>query len=549
VRLLAPVTRAIRLAFRGRDLAWTLTAWGAYIAAEQGLEIALVIYAYGQGGIKAAGLLALARSLMAAGTAPFTSGLGDRFSRRAVLVVVASATAVVIAAMAVSVWVGLGPWPVYVLSMGTATLVPTYRPVQAAMLPQLSSTPAQLTAANVVVSMLEGVGNLAGPVLAGALIMWAGAQYGFLALAAVCAATAVAARRITFRGRPARRAEQRLGRPLTGFAAVIQNADVRVLIGTYTVSMLVWGAFFQVLLVAVAVQRLGIGSGATGLLASAAGLGAILGAVGSATLVGRRQLLPAMAIGVVAWSAALLALALTTATVVAYAMVIVPGAGLVLLDVVTFTLLQRAADDELLARVFGVLESLMRAAIGLGAVGVALLASNASLSTTLIVVAALQPIGLAVAWRGLRRVDRLAGAPPERIALLRSIEMFAYLTPAGMERVASHLEPVQARKGDVVIRQGDVGDRVYLVEGGALQVLKDGSHVADLGPGSMVGEIALLRDVPRTATVVASIDSDLYALGREEFLRTVAGDAAVRGGADTMVDARLTELGSLGATR
>jgi hypothetical protein len=131
--------------------------------------------------------------------------------------------------------------------------------------------------------MLEGVGNLAGPVLAGALIMWAGAQYGFLALSVLCVATALAASRIPFRGRPARRAEHRVGRPLTGFAAVIQNADVRVLIGTYTVSMLVWGAFFQVLLVAVAVQRLGVDSGATGLLASAAGLGAILGAMGSAT--------------------------------------------------------------------------------------------------------------------------------------------------------------------------------------------------------------------------------------------------------------------------
>jgi MFS family permease len=295
------------------------------------------------------------------------------------------------------------------------------------------------------------------------------------------------------------------------------------------------------------VQRLGIGSGATGLLASAAGLGAILGAVGSATLVGRRQLLPAMAIGMVAWSAALLALALTTATVVAYAMVIVPGAGLVLMDVVTFTLLQRAADDELLARVFGVLESMTRAAIGLGAVGVALLASNVSLSATLIVVAALQPIGLTLAWRGLRRVDRLAGAPPERIALLRSIEMFAFLTPAGLERVAAHLEPLRPRKGEVIIRQGDVGDRVYVVEGGALEVRKDGTHVADLGPGSMVGEIALLRDVPRTATVTATMDSDIYALGRDEFLRTVAGDSAIRGGADTMVDARLTELSSLGA--
>ena len=95
------------------------------------------------------------------------------------------------------------------------------------------------------------------------------------------------------------------------------------------------------------------------------------------------------------------------------------------------------------------------------------------------------------------------------------------------------------------MRQGERGDRVYLVEGGALEVLRDGSHVADLGPGSVAGEIALLRDVPRTATVVAAIDSDLYVLGRGEFLRTVAGDAGVAGGAAAMADARLDELESL----
>jgi len=546
LHLLAPVVRATRLAFRGRDLAWTLGAWGAYIAAEQGLEIALVIYAYSAGGIKATGLLALARSIVSAVTAPFSAGLGDRYPRHLMLVLAASGTAVVVGAMAVSSWAGSGPWPVYVLALLSAVVIPAYRPVQAALLPQLSSTPAQLTAANVTVSMLEGLGNLAGPVLAGALILAAGAHYSFLALALLSAATAVAASRIR-EERPTYRPAEGHSRKtlLAGFVTVAENADVRVLIGTFTVSMLVWGAFFQVLLVAVAVQRLGVNSGATGLLASAAGIGAILGAVGSAGLVGRRHLLPAMVIGVIAWSAALLILALTTATAVAYVMVIIPGAGLVLMDVVTFTLLQRAADDQVLARVFGVLESLMRAAIGIGAAGVALLASSASLSTTLIVVAALQPVGLAIAWRGLRRVDRLAGAPPERISLLRSIEMFEYLTPAGMERVAAHLEPMKAAKGTVVIRQGDVGDRVFLVDGGALEVLKDGAHVADLGPGSMVGEIALLRDVPRTATVVAAIDSDLYALGRDEFLRTVAGDAAVRGGADTMVDARLSELESL----
>jgi MFS family permease len=545
--LLTPVRRAVRLAFGGRDLGWTLTAWGAYIAGEQGLDIGLVVYAYDKGGIEATGLLALARSLVSAATAPFTAGLGDRYSRRAVLVATALATSTLVAAMSLSEAAGQSEWCVYALAVLAAVAIPAYRPVQAAMLPQLATTPAQLTAANVTVSMLEGVGNLAGPMLVGGLILAGGASWAFLALAALSLATAVSALRVTS-GRAAAtvaRPGRRRKRLLAGFATVVENADVRVLIGTFTVSMLVWGAFFQVLVVAVAVQRLGVHGGSAGLLASAAGIGAILGAVGSAGLVGRRHLVPTMTVGVIAWSAALVALAITTATAIAYAMVVVTGTGLVLMDVVTFTLLQRAADDEVLARVFGVLESMMRAAIGVGAVAVAVLASHTSLSTTLFVVAALQPVGLLVAWRGLRRVDRLAGAAPERIALLRGVEMFSYLTPAGLERVASHLEPLRAERGQVLMRQGDHGDRVYLVEGGALEVLRDGSHVADLGPGSVAGEIALLRDVPRTATVVAAIESDLFVLGRDEFLRTVAGDAAVAGGADAIVYQRLSELESL----
>ncbi len=291
----------------------------------------------------------------------------------------------------------------------------------------------------------------------------------------------------------------------------------------------------------------GAAQGGAGLLASAAGVGAILGAIGSAGLVGRPRLVPAMAAGLIAWSAALVALAVTTATVVAYAMVIVTGTGLVLMDVVTFTLLQRAADDRLLARVFGVLESLMRAAIGLGALTVAALASVTSLSTTLVLVGALQPIGLLVAWRGLSRVDRLAAADPARVRLLRSVELFSFLPPAEMERVASHLQRIDGESGDVLMRQGDRGDRVFLVESGTVEVISDGFHVTDLGPGSLVGEIALLRDVPRTATVRVADEAELYALERDEFLRIVTGDVTVAGQAGAIADARLSELGELQA--
>jgi predicted MFS family arabinose efflux permease len=547
MRALTPVARAVRLVGRSRRLTWAQAAWAAYITAEQGLEIALVVFAYGHGGIAAAGLLAAARSAASAVTAPFTAGLGDRFDRRLVLVAAALLTSAVVACMSLAVAMAHSRWPVFVLAVVAAVVIPVYRPVQAALLPRLSDTPAQLTAANVIVSMLEGVGNLAGPALAGGLIVWAGAAPAFAALAALSFATALAVSRVPSTPAAALAGVSRTRRLLAGFATVASNADVRVLMGTFGLSMVVWGAFFQVLVVAVAVQRLGAAEGGAGLLASAAGIGAILGAIGSAGLVGRPRLVPAMAAGLIAWSAALVALAVTTATVVAYAMVIVTGTGLVLMDVVTFTLLQRAADDRLLARVFGVLESLMRAAIGLGALTVAALASVTSLSTTLVLVGALQPIGLLVAWRGLSRVDRLAAADPGRIRLLRSVELFSFLPPAELERVAGHLQRVDAESGDVLMRQGDRGDRVFLVKSGAVEVISDGFHVTDLGPGSLVGEIALLRDVPRTATVRVADPAELYALERDEFLRIVTGDVTVAGQAGAIADARLSELGELQA--
>jgi MFS family permease len=547
--LLAPVRRALRLAFEGRDLGWSLVAWGWYIAGEQGLDIALVVYAYDEGGVRATGVLVLFRSLVSAITAPFTAGLGDRYPRRGVLVVTAVTTGTLVAAMGAAVVAGVSHWWVYGLAILSAVAIPVYRPVQAAMLPRLALTPAQLTAGNVVVSMLEGFGNLAGPLIAGGLFLMAEPSAAFLALAAFSLLAAIAASRIAA-PQPADGAIRRArGRDLlAGFITAVENADVRVLMGTFTVSMLVWGAFFQVLLVAVAVQRLGDHSGSAGVLASAAGVGAILGAAFSAGLVGRRHLVPAMVVSVAAWSAALIALALTTAPAVAYAMVIVPGAGLVVMDVVTFTLLQRAADDEVLARVFGVLESLMRAAIGLGAVGVAILASRVSLSTTLITVAALQPLGLLVVANGLRRVDRLAGADPRRIEVLRSIEVFSYLTAAGLERIAAHLQPIRVKRGEVLIQEGDCGDQVILIDDGAVEVRKHGTHVADLGAGSLVGEIALIRDVPRTATVTATTDCDLYALGRDEFLRAVSGETPAARETSALIETRLNDLDSLTPT-
>src|SRR4029078_2811139 len=174
--------------------------------------------------------------------------------------------------MSLPVAIAHSRWPVFVLAVVAAVVIPVYRPVQAALMPRLSDTPAQLTAANVIVSMLEGVGNLAGPALAGGVIVWAGAAPAFAALAALSFATALAVSRVPSTPAAALAAGvSRTRRLMARLAPVASNADVRVLMGTFGLSMVVWGAFFQVLVVAVAVQGLGGDEGRAAVRGSASG--------------------------------------------------------------------------------------------------------------------------------------------------------------------------------------------------------------------------------------------------------------------------------------
>jgi hypothetical protein len=309
--------------------------------------------------------------------------------------------------------------------------------------------------------------------------------------------------------------------------------------------MLVWGAFFQVLVVVIAIQRLDIGEGGAGLLAAVTGVGAVICAAAAASLVGRRRLAPALALGVACWAVPLAVMALTRSPAIAVVVATLIGAGVVLVDVVTFTLLQRAAPDEVLARVFGVLESAMRAALGIGAVAVPALVAATDLAVTLAIVAAVQPVALAIAWPRLRAVDSIELVPAERISLLQSVALFAPLPPLPLERIAARLVPVDAAGGTAIVHQGDAGDVVYVIASGTVDVVHDGHHLATLGPGDVFGEIALLHDVPRTATVTARENCRLYTLERGEFLAAVTGHAPSHAGAGAMVSARLAQIRAL----
>ena len=201
----------------------------------------------------------------------------------------------------------------------------------------------------------------------------------------------------------------------------------------------------------------------------------------------------------------------------------------------------------MLARVFGVIQMLFYGALGIGAI----LAPN--LLDWLGVDAALVATGLflvlltAILARQLVRIDGAAKAPaPDELNLLGRTPMFAPLAGTTLEHLAARLIPLRVEPGEIVVREGDAGDRFYLVAEGELEVTSDEKPISTLGAGDSFGEIALLHDVPRTATVRARTSAVLYGLDREEFLAAVTGHPASKRAAEAVVGARLSTFAPTG---
>jgi hypothetical protein len=217
------------------------------------------------------------------------------------------------------------------------------------------------------------------------------------------------------------------------------------------------------------------------------------------------------------------------------------GIGNALEDVAGETLLQRLVSDDMLGRVLGVLFGGATAGIAIGSVATPGLISGLGVKGALVAVGAFLPSLVLLSWRGLARIDRSAVPPAAELSLLERVPMFAPLPIAAKEQLARDLVHVVAPKGRVVVREGDEGDRFYIVASGHLVATQNGRRLRELGPGDSFGEIALLRDVPRTATVTAADDVELYALERADFIDAATGHAAGRLAGEQVVRERLAE--------
>lgn len=296
----------------------------------------------------------------------------------------------------------------------------------------------------------------------------------------------------------------------------------------------------DILAVVLPLDVLGTGPAGPGLIASALGVGALVGAGATVALVGRARMTPALMAGaaVIGVSVALAGLSSTFVS----ALVLFAGVGLgtAYLNVAALTLLQRNVPPAALSRVLGVHEALPMAGTALGAAAVSVVVAHLGVRPAFLVSGALLPVIALLAWTRLRRLDREAGSPASALARVRAVPMFSVLPQPQLEALAGALEPVSTfPAGETVISQGEAGDRYYLIVSGAARVTRDGCDVAILGPGQGFGEIALLRDVPRTATVRAVDDLELVALSREPFLVAVTGSERSFRSANRSVDAML----------
>jgi MFS family permease len=521
-----------------RALVRVVAAYALFILTEYSVWLAMLVYAYRHGGATVAGLVAVAQLVPAAVLAPFVAAVADRWSPVVLLAGGYLGQAAAMAATAAAVIAGV-PLAAYAAAVVAAALVTTTRPAQATLLPSVAVTPDQLTAANVAVAWMEAVGIAASGLLAGVLIATGGVAVVF----AVCAALGVAAMLLVARLRvPAlASAPERAPAVLAGLGESVRltarRPRLRLMVGLLTADAVVMGAL-DLLIVILAITVLGRPQAWAGYLNFACGVGAVVAATASVALVGRRLGVPILASAFVV-SGALAALAFGLGLAATVALLAVVGASHSLLETASRTLLQRSVPAHLLGRVFGVLEGMTMAGLALGALLVPLLVYLGGSRLALLGVATLLPLAAAVGGRGLVTLDAEAPVPVVEIALLRSLPLFAELPAPAIEGLAAALTPVELPAGAVLIRQGEPGDAYYAIAAGELDVRQDGRFVRRCGRGDGVGEIALLRDVPRTATVTAHTLATVYQLNREPFLTAVLGHAPTQRQAGRIADTRL----------
>lgn len=537
--LLAPIREVSRngaiLRLQG---AWTLA-----IAAEWAFLVGLLVYAYDVGGVTAAGALSTLRMLTPAVGAPFAATIADRFPPHRVLAVVYAIRAAIVVGTGLVLFGDAPEAIVFAAAAVDGLLSVLKRPTTMALLPALSRSPAELVAGNAVASTGEGLGVLVGPAIGSFLLVATGLEVAVITPSVALAGAAILAATITVpHGRPPRPSGGAMRELLGGFAALRTHPASGMIIGLIGCQTFVRG-LLTVLIVAASVDLLGLGREGVGWLNAAIGAGGLVGAAVAALGMGSGGLGPTFSLALAAWGLPIALIGIAPVAWFAVVLLAVVGLANAILDVSGFTLLQRTVPTSLRARVFGALEGVAALTFALGSLVAAPLIAALGLAGALVAAGGLLPVIAAISAAAVRRTDHASIVPHRELALLRGVPLFAPLTLVVVERLARSMVPGHHVAGAAVVTQGAAGDAYFVVADGHASVTIDGERVRRLGPGDGFGEIALLEDRPRTASVVADGPLETVALPRDAFLEAVTGSPMSARIAAQLVTDRLSASG------
>ena len=534
--------KTVRAVLRLRSLRRLVPAFLAFSVTEWASWIGLVVFAYSRGGPAEAGIVAGVVFLPSIIVAPAASMFGDRRPRAKVLAGAYAVLSVAMAATAVALWVA-PPIVGYAMATLAATSITLVRPAHAALLPEVVQKPEELAVANAASGTVEGLGALIGPLVAGFVVGLAGpaAVYGVIAILTLGSTLAVlplalAARPLEVATLPRRGGLVReLG---AGLRTVLGDRRLFAVMAVLSGAIALLGAF-NVLMTVIAIDLLGGDESTIGYVAAVAGLGSVLGAGATGLLMSRERLATVYVAAGALFAAAVAVIGLGPGPVVILVCLVLSGVGWAFVYVEALTLAQRLAGDDVMSRVFGVMESAMMASQALGALAVPVLIALVGMMPAIVVSGLAFGIVVAVAAPTLIRADRLAPSRVRQLRALRGVPMFGPLSAPVLERLATAATMNRVDAGQAIIAAGEVGDRFYVILAGEVEVTTPVGGHRRQATGDSFGEIALLRDIPRTATVTAITPTELLALDRGAFLEALTGQPRSRALADAETRRRL----------
>jgi hypothetical protein len=538
-------TGAVAQVVRSTPLRRAQRSFGLIWASEWALLVGLGVFAFREGGAAAVGAVTAIRMIPAALIAPFAASVADAVRRELVLVWIGLIRAVTLGAAAVLVTVGGATGAVYGLAIVATIAYTLYRPAHSALLPALCTSPQELTSANVVRGMLDSVAVLGGPLIAAVLLETVGLASVFALCAAASLAGGLVVLGLPYDPPPRERHPARIGARavLKGFSAITADRGLLLITGLTAAQTFTRGCL-SVFSVVVAIELLDLGEGGVGVLNAAVGAGAVLGSIITFRLIGRGGLPAWLGLGISLWGVPLVLLGAVPEAPAAIVLLAVVGIGNALVDVAAFTMLARLADEAVLARMFAAFEAIVTVGVAAGALLTPLIIDVWDIRLALVAVGLVTPIAALACGAELRRLDQRLRVRDADIELLHNVPMLRALPQPTIEQLAAALDHAEVASGHPVFEQGDPGDRFYVVEAGSAEVLRGGRAVETLRRGECFGEIALLRDCVRTASVIASAETPLRVsvLPRTPFLTAVTGYPASATAGERVVEARLEAL-------